>query len=313
MAATVAPFWGRGEMPRPKVAMRRIKEVLRLKEGLGLSDTAVSRSVRIARSTVKEYLDRAAAAGLNWETVAELSEEELDRRLFAAVDTRHWDRPLPDWEAVEKELRGRGVTLRLLWLEYLSRHPEGYRYTQFSAHCLAATLPGAHHAPAASRRRGARSRLRRHDAERHRQGCRPPGAGFRCLLALLGPDLRRSELDPRSRGLARCPCPRLRLYRRLPEEGDPRQPQDRGDRRQLLGPGSEPQLSRVRPPSQRGDCPGTGQKATGQTVRGKCGQTGRDVGAGATAPPAVLLTRRGQRRARREDRGVEQPPVCATA
>jgi hypothetical protein len=26
---------------------------------------------------VKEYLDRAAAAGLNWETVAELSEEEL--------------------------------------------------------------------------------------------------------------------------------------------------------------------------------------------------------------------------------------------
>jgi hypothetical protein len=37
---------------------------------------------------VKEYLDRAAAAGLNWETVAELSEEELDRRLFAAVDTR---------------------------------------------------------------------------------------------------------------------------------------------------------------------------------------------------------------------------------
>ena len=86
--------------------MRRIKEVLRLKEGLGLSDTAVSRSVRIARSTVKEYLDRAAAAGLKWETVAELSEEELDRRLFAAVDTRHWDRPLPDWEAVEKELRG---------------------------------------------------------------------------------------------------------------------------------------------------------------------------------------------------------------
>src|ERR1700753_2353953 len=112
MAATVAPFRGRGEMPRPKVAMRRIKEVLRLKEGLGLSDTAVSRSVRIARSTVKEYLDRAAAAGLNWETVAELSEEELDRRLFAAVDTRHWDRPLPDWEPVEKELRGRGVTLR---------------------------------------------------------------------------------------------------------------------------------------------------------------------------------------------------------
>src|SRR5712675_3136404 len=121
-------------MPRPRVAMRRIKEVLRLKGGLGLSDTAVSRSVRIARSTVKEYLDRAAAAGLNWETAAELSEEDLDHRLFAAADTRHPGRPLPDWEAVEKELRGRGVTLRLLWLEYLNLHPEGYRYTQFCTH-----------------------------------------------------------------------------------------------------------------------------------------------------------------------------------
>ena len=26
---------------------------------------------------------------------------------FAAVDTRHWDRPLPDWEAVEKLARPR--------------------------------------------------------------------------------------------------------------------------------------------------------------------------------------------------------------
>ena len=36
-----------------------------------------------------------------------------------------------NWEVIEQELRGRGVTLRLLWLEYLSRQPEGYRYTQF--------------------------------------------------------------------------------------------------------------------------------------------------------------------------------------
>src|SRR5437667_6032444 len=121
-------------MPRPRVAMRRIKEVLRLKQVLGLSDAAVSRSARIARSTVKEYLSRAAAAGLSWETAEGLSEEALDRRLFAASDTRGVDRPLPDWEVIEKELRGRGVTLRLLWLEYLSGQPEGYRYTQFCEH-----------------------------------------------------------------------------------------------------------------------------------------------------------------------------------
>jgi transposase len=114
--------------------MRRIKEVLRLKLGLGLSDAAVARSARIARSTAREYLDRAAAAGLSWETAAELSEEELDARLFAAGNRRDAERPLPDWEEIEKELRDRGVTLRLLWLEYLARHPEGYRYTQFCEH-----------------------------------------------------------------------------------------------------------------------------------------------------------------------------------
>ena len=111
--------------------MRRIKEVLRLNQVLGLSDAAVSRGARIARSTVKQYLDRAAAAGLSWETAEGLSEEELDRRLFAVGDRCDVDRPLPDWEVIEKELRGRGVTLRLLWLEYLARDPEGYRYTQF--------------------------------------------------------------------------------------------------------------------------------------------------------------------------------------
>ena len=132
MASSIVPLGG--EMPRPRVAMRRIKEALRLKEGLGLSDTAASRSVRIARSTVKDYLDRAAAAGLSWEVAAALNEEEFDRRLFAAADTRLPDRRLPDWEAVEKEMRGRGVTLRLLWLEDLGRHPEGYRYTQFCGH-----------------------------------------------------------------------------------------------------------------------------------------------------------------------------------
>jgi transposase len=112
--------------------MRRIKEVLRLKQVLGLSDAAVSRGARVARSTVKEYLDRAAAARLNWAVAEALSEEDLDRRLFG--DGRDPERPLPDWETIEKELRGRGVTLRLLWLEYLGQHPEGYRYTQFCTH-----------------------------------------------------------------------------------------------------------------------------------------------------------------------------------
>src|SRR5207247_7275456 len=40
-------------------------------------------------------------------------------------------RPLPDWAEVHTEMRRKGVTLHLLWMEYRERHPEGYAYTQF--------------------------------------------------------------------------------------------------------------------------------------------------------------------------------------
>ena len=38
----------------------------------------------------------------------------------------------PDWEQVHRELRRhKGVTLRLLWLEHRTVHPNGYQYSRF--------------------------------------------------------------------------------------------------------------------------------------------------------------------------------------
>jgi transposase len=39
--------------------------------------------------------------------------------------------PLPDWNEVHLELRKKGVTLRLLWMEYMEKYPHGYSYSQF--------------------------------------------------------------------------------------------------------------------------------------------------------------------------------------
>jgi hypothetical protein len=44
--------------------MRRIREVLRLRAELGSNLSAIATGVRLARSTVRAYLARAAAAGL---------------------------------------------------------------------------------------------------------------------------------------------------------------------------------------------------------------------------------------------------------
>jgi len=112
--------------------MRRIREVLRLKFELRFNDAQVARSAGIARATVQDYLRRITATGLSYEQLIALDDETLDQRLFPPREQRNIARQLPDWEAIERELRGRGVTLRLLWLEYVEGvHSDAYQYTQF--------------------------------------------------------------------------------------------------------------------------------------------------------------------------------------
>jgi transposase len=111
--------------------MRRIREVLRLKFELGLNDTEVASGAGISRSTVQDYLRRIAGTGLDHDQLLALGDEAMERRLFPPREAGASRRPLPDWETVERELRGRGVTLRLLWQEYLDGTSGGYQYTQF--------------------------------------------------------------------------------------------------------------------------------------------------------------------------------------
>ena len=51
-------------MPRPRIAMRKIREVLRLALGEELSRRQVSAASGIPLTTVHDYLRRAASAGL---------------------------------------------------------------------------------------------------------------------------------------------------------------------------------------------------------------------------------------------------------
>ncbi len=114
--------------------MRRIREVLRLKFELKLSDARVALGANIARATVQDYLRRITATGLDHEQLRALDDKALDEKLFPPRESRNTARPLPDWEAIEQQLRGRGVTLRLLWQEYQDGKTDGYQYTQFLRH-----------------------------------------------------------------------------------------------------------------------------------------------------------------------------------
>jgi len=113
--------------------MRKIKEVLRLALGEGLSRRRIGAAVGLPYTTVAHYLERARRAGLGW-PLPDIDDSELEARLFNHAAPPTEIRPLPDWATVHKELRRKGVTLQLLHLEYKEQHPDGYQYTQFCRH-----------------------------------------------------------------------------------------------------------------------------------------------------------------------------------
>jgi transposase len=82
---------------------------------------------------VASVLSRAAALGLTWEALSDLTDETLEARLYGSTDAGEAPRPEPDPAWIHTELRGPGVTLELLHLEYLQAHPTGYRYSAFCA------------------------------------------------------------------------------------------------------------------------------------------------------------------------------------
>ena len=49
-----------------RLSMRKVKEILRLCWGSGLSARQAAQSCGVGRATIKEYLDRAQRAGLGW-------------------------------------------------------------------------------------------------------------------------------------------------------------------------------------------------------------------------------------------------------
>jgi transposase len=110
--------------------MRNSREIIRQKWLLGRAHRAIAKSVGVSLGVVTKTLQRASAAGLTWEAVQGIEDEELERRLYphAAAEA---ERPEPDCVWIHRERHRPSVTLELLHHEYLERHPNGLRYTTF--------------------------------------------------------------------------------------------------------------------------------------------------------------------------------------
>ena len=120
-------------MPSKRLPMRQIKEILRLKFEAELSHRKIARCLNIGVGTVSLYARRANEVGLTWPLPSEMSENELEQRLFPTpkVKDRH-GRVEPDCAQIHQELKRKGVTKQLLWEEYKQAHGDaGYQFSQY--------------------------------------------------------------------------------------------------------------------------------------------------------------------------------------
>ena len=116
-------------MSQKRLSMRKIRELMRLKYEVGRSHREIAKALGIANSTVSDYVGRAAAAGLSWPG---WTMPRWRRRCSRPCRRPGFPGQRPDWEHIHREpQRHKGVTLRLLWLEYRTVHPNGYQYSRF--------------------------------------------------------------------------------------------------------------------------------------------------------------------------------------
>ena len=119
-------------MAAERLSMRQVREILRLKFENGLGSRKIAASYGgVGRTTVDDYVARFKAAGLSWPLPDELDDAQLEARLFPA--TAPPMRVMPDFGAIDVQLRRKGVTLQLLWTEYCEQN--GDRSYQLSRFC----------------------------------------------------------------------------------------------------------------------------------------------------------------------------------
>ena len=112
--------------------MRKIRDVLRYRHNAGLSLDAIARALKLSKGVVAKYLKLAGVAGLTWPIPEELDDSGLEKLLYRQAVAREPTFAEPDYALVHQELKKKGVTLTLLWEEYLQAVGErGYQYTAF--------------------------------------------------------------------------------------------------------------------------------------------------------------------------------------
>ncbi len=78
-------------MPTEKLSMRKLRELLRLRFELGLSQDQIARSCSISQGAVSKYLKRAQEAGVGWPLPEDWDEGRLEEALLGHSPRRVYE------------------------------------------------------------------------------------------------------------------------------------------------------------------------------------------------------------------------------
>ena len=121
-------------MSNKTLAMQIVRQLMLLIEQ-GFSQRAISRELKISRTTVKQYIARLNNYGQKLPILLNLDDASLAQIIYPerkkdVPDARKEDFSLRT-DYLIPELKRTGVTRQLLWEEYKKEYPDGYGYSKF--------------------------------------------------------------------------------------------------------------------------------------------------------------------------------------
>lgn len=122
-------------MANRRITLSKLKEIIKLYEK-NLSKSQIANALGISRPTLNNYLNIVEKLNIKYADVVNMADSEV-KELFNFDKKIITDRYLilsEKFPYILQELSKTGVTMLLLWEEYIKETPEGYRYSQFCEH-----------------------------------------------------------------------------------------------------------------------------------------------------------------------------------
>jgi len=119
-------------MANNQIEMRKVKKLFKLYTE-GVSKRQISIQLGLSRNTVAKYIAFFQRYKLTNYEVSAMTLEELHRLFTSGQKKKSSQQKTLEqyFPYFDKELRKTGVTKQLLWEEYISKHPEGFKLSQF--------------------------------------------------------------------------------------------------------------------------------------------------------------------------------------